>query len=130
MSKSDVTARRIGHIICGLDAWVLHEVLVGRNSIEQPQENSLIDHLRVLARGVLLPVLPVQDRSAVLVELQGGNNYVAGVDADGCGRAAGLVSMHTVDVDDPFFAVDLGDLALPTLELASYDQYLVVFAHR
>jgi hypothetical protein len=85
MSKSDVTARRIGHIICGLDAWVLHEVLVGRNSIEQPQENSLlfengmsgqrvvtisnmrrayIDHLRVLARGVLLPVLPVQDRSA------------------------------------------------------------------
>lgn len=38
--------------------------------------------------------------------------------------------MHTVDVDDPFFAVDLGDFALPTLELAPYDQYLVIFAYR
>jgi hypothetical protein len=65
----------------------------------------------------------------VLVKLQGGNNHVAGVDADGCGRAVDLVPMHTVDVDDPFFAVDLRDFALPTLELASYDQYLVVFTN-
>ena len=111
---------------------------------------SYIDHLCVLVLGVLLPVLALQDRSAirsdrqpklvygkngdhsipVLVELQGGNHHVAGVDANGCARAAGLVPEHTVDVDDPFFAVDLGHFALPTLELASYDQYLVVFAHR
>ena len=51
------------------------------------------------------------------------------MDADGCGRAVGLVPVHAVDMDDPFFAVDLGDFALSTLELASYDQHLVVFTH-
>ena len=171
MIKSGVIAYRIVHIICGLDAWMLHGVFgskkeqhrsiprklftVDNNSDQREvvisnMKRSYIDHLCVLVRGVLLPVLALQDRSAirsnrqpklihgkngdlfipVLIELQGGNNDVAGVDANRCARAIGLVPLHTVDVDDPFFAVDLGHFAFPTLELSSYDQYLVVFTHR
>lgn len=38
--------------------------------------------------------------------------------------------MDAVDVDDPFLAVDLGDLALAPLELAAHNPHLVVFADR
>ena len=64
----------------------------------------------------------------ILVELDGGDNDVAGVDADGGARAIRLVPLHTVDMDDPLLAVNLGDLALTTLELSSNNSDLVVFA--
>jgi hypothetical protein len=48
MSKSSTIAYRIVHRICGLNAWMLHEVLVvGRNSIEQFQENGLLSRTKV-----------------------------------------------------------------------------------
>jgi hypothetical protein len=85
MSKSGMTACRIVHIICGLDAWVLHEVCgsrkerhrtisrkritvdnkSGQRAVMAPNmRRPYIDHLCVLVRGVLLPVLALQDRSA------------------------------------------------------------------
>jgi hypothetical protein len=42
MSKSGAIMCRIVHIICGLDACVLHEVWVGGDNIKQSQENGLL----------------------------------------------------------------------------------------
>ena len=50
MTKFGAIACRIVHIICGLDAWVLHEVLVvRRNSIEQSQEKGLLLTTRMVS---------------------------------------------------------------------------------
>jgi len=47
----------------------------------------LIDHLDISSfLGGLLPVLPVQNRPSVGVQLDGGDNNIARVDADGGGR--------------------------------------------
>ena len=66
----------------------------------------------------------------VLVQLNVGDDNVAGVNADGDGRTVRLITLDAVDMDHPFFTVHLGDLALPTLILASYDQDLIVLANR
>jgi len=89
----------------------------------------LIDHLDISSslRG-LVPVLPIQNRPSVSVQFDGGDNDIAGVDTDGGSRAVRLVSLHTVDVDDPFLAVDLRHLSLTTLVLSSNDADFVVFA--
>jgi hypothetical protein len=50
------------------------------------------------------------------------------VDANEGRRAVGLVTLDTVDVDDPALAVDLGDLALAALVFAADDADFVVFA--
>lgn len=65
----------------------------------------------------------------VLVQLDGRNNDVAGVDADGDSRTVRLVALNPVNVDDPLLAVHLRDLALPTLVLAPNDPDLVVLAN-
>ena len=64
----------------------------------------------------------------VLVQLDVGDDNVAGVDADGDGRTVRLVTLDTVDVDHPLLTVNLGDLALPTLVLAPDNPYLIVLA--
>jgi len=47
----------------------------------------LIDHLDVSRfLGGFLPVLPVQNCPSVSIQLDGGDNNVAGVDTDGGGR--------------------------------------------
>ena len=46
------------------------------------RRGTYVDHLDILAR-VLLPVLALQDRPPVLVKLDGGDDNVAGVDANG-----------------------------------------------
>jgi len=48
--------------------------------------------------------------------------------ADGGSGTVGLVALYTVDVDDPFLAVDLGDLSLTALVLATDDSDFVVFS--
>lgn len=50
------------------------------------------------------------------------------MDADGSGGAVGLVALYTVDVDHPFFTVDLGDFALSALVFAAHDADFVVLA--
>jgi len=96
------------------------------------KRNRLLHHIDVFlcSRCGFLPVFPVQDCSPVLVELEGENNDVAWVDADGCGGTVRLVSLDAIDVDDPFFAVNLCDFALATLVFASNDPNFVIFANR
>lgn len=66
----------------------------------------------------------------VLVELEREDNNIAWVDADGCGRAVRLVPLNAIDVDNPFFAVNLCDFSLTTLVFASNDPNFVIFANR
>lgn len=70
----------------------------------------------------------IADVTPVVVELQSGNNNLAGVDANGDGGAVRLVTLNTVDVDHPLLAVHLGDLALTTLVLAPHDPDLIILA--
>ena len=86
-----------------------------------------VGHLDVLLRR-LERRLALEDRTAVLVELEGDNDDVGRMDADGRGRAVGLVPLNAVDVDDPLLAVHLRDLALAALVLAAHDAHFVVFA--
>ncbi len=69
-----------------------------------------------------------QDVLAVLVQLELGDNDVAGVDAEGNALTAGLVAGDTLNMDDVFEAVDRGDLALLVLVEAANDLDLVVLA--
>lgn len=91
----------------------------------------LVDDLNIGGDSLgLLPVLPVEDSTAILVQLDGGDNNVGRVDADGGACTVRLIPLHTVDVDDPLLAVHLDDLALSTLELSSDNADLVIFADR
>jgi hypothetical protein len=62
------------------------------------------------------------------VEFESGNDDIAGVDANGGRGSVRLVTSDTVDVNHPLLAVDLGDLAFPTLVLAAHDPDLIIFA--
>ena len=93
------------------------------------EEKTHVGHLDVLLCRCLHR-LALEDRTAVLVELERDNDDVGWVDADGSRRAVGLVPLDTVDVDDPLLAVDLGDLALTTLVLSAHNPDLVVLANR
>lgn len=52
------------------------------------------------------------------------------MNANGCARAVRLVSLNTIDMNDPLLAVNLGDLALTSLVFAPYNPNLVVLANR
>ena len=69
------------------------------------------------------------DLLAVLVELEAGDNDVAGVNADGGSRPIRLVSLHTVNVDNPFLAVDLSDFSLTSLVFSPDNANLVILAN-
>ena len=69
-----------------------------------------------------------QNVLTVLVQLELGDDHVAGMDAEGHALAASLVAGNTLDVDDVFEAVDRGDLALLVLVEAADDRDLVVLA--
>ena len=77
----------------------------------------------------LLPVLPVEDSTTILVELDGGDNDIGRVNANGGACAVRLVTLDTVDVDDPLLAVDLDDLALTTLVLSTDNSDLIILAN-
>jgi hypothetical protein len=70
----------------------------------------------------------LQDALAVLVELQLGDDDVAGVDADGNAGAGGLVTGDALNVDDIFETVDRGDLALLVLVGTTDDRNLIILA--
>ena len=61
----------------------------------------------------------------VLDQLDRRDDDVAGVDANGDGCTVRLVALDAVDMDYPLLAVDLGDLALPTLVLAPNNPDLI-----
>ncbi len=106
-----------------------HKALA-RHPCKSSPKNTHVDLniVTLLALSILLAVLSVKDRTAVIVELEGGDNDVRGVDANVRGGAIGLVAGDTFDMDHPLLAVDLGNLALPALVLAAGDADLVVLA--
>jgi hypothetical protein len=87
-----------------------------------------IDSLN-LSGGLLLAVFSLKDRPPILVELEGGDNDVARVDANGDRRAVRLVPLDTIDVDDPLFTVDLGDLSLTTLVFSTDNPDFIILAN-
>lgn len=107
-----------------------------------------VNHLHILARlAVLLAVFPIKDcppgshmdcqrgtrvalmvDAPVLVQLDSGDDNVAGVNTNGDRRAVRLVPLDTVNVDDPLLTVHLRDLAFPSLVLAPHNADLVVLA--
>lgn len=98
-----------------------------KNSTSCPQPLTkagyLLGHLDVTR---LLAALALEDGSSVLVELEGGDDNVGGVDANRGSSSVALLNVDSVDVDDPLLPVDLGDLALSALVLSSDNQNLVV----
>ena len=78
--------------------------------------------------GLLASGLPLQDGLPVGVELQVGDDDVGRVDTDLDGGTVGLVGGDSLNVDDPLLSVDLDDLALLALVLASDNQDLVVLS--
>jgi len=80
--------------------------------------------------GGLLAVFSVKDCPSILVELEGGNNYIAWVDANRDRRAVRLVPLDTIDVDNPLFTVDLSDLPLTTLVFSTDNPDFVILANR
>ena len=80
--------------------------------------------------GGLLAVFSLEDRPPILVKLEGCNNDVAWMDANGDRRAIRLVPLDTIDVDNPLFTVDLSDLSLTTLVLSTDNPDFVILANR
>ena len=76
----------------------------------------------------LLPILPLKDLPAVLVELDRRNDEVRRVDTNGRGGAVGLVPCDALDVHDVLLAVHLRDFALAPLVLPAHDPDLIVLA--
>jgi len=98
----------------------------------QETQSVSVDHFDIITTlcscgRVLLPILPIQDCPPVFIEFERNDDNVARMDADCCSGTVRFVALDSVDVDHPFFPVDLCDLALSSLVLAPHDPYLVVF---
>jgi len=91
--------------------------------------NQSIDNNVIRRLSRLSAIFPVKDGPPVLIQLDGGNDNVAGVNADGHARTVRLVPLDTVHIDDPLLAVHLGDLALAPLVLSSDDPHLIIFPY-
>ena len=79
--------------------------------------------------GGFFAIFSIKDCPPILVKLEGGNNDIAWVDANGNRRAVRLVPLDAIDVDDPLFTVDLSDLSLATLVLSTDNPDLVILAN-
>ena len=88
-----------------------------------------IDSLN-LSGGLLLAVFSLKDRPPILVELEGGNDDIAWVNTNGDRRAIRLVPLDTIDVDNPLFTVDLGDLSLTTLVFSTDNPDFIILPNR
>jgi len=91
------------------------------------ETRGLIDSLNL--SGGLLAVFSLKDRPPIFVNLEGGNNDVAWVDANGDRGAVRLVPLDTIDVDNPLFTVDLGDLSLTTLVFSTDNPDFVILTN-
>jgi hypothetical protein len=68
--------------------------------------------------------------SPVLVKLERCDNNIARVDSNGGACTIHLVTLYSVNVDDPFLAVHLRDLAIPPSMLAPHNAHLIILANR
>lgn len=88
-----------------------------------------LDHFDISRSCCRLRRLPLENRSAILVQFDRGDNHIAGVDSDRSSGTIRLIALHTIDVDDPFLTVNLCDLSLTTLVLSPDNADLVVLAN-
>ena len=101
----------------------------GERKPEATPSKCLFGGLLALKLLVAADLDALEDVLAVLVELELGDDDVAGVDAEGHALARRLLARHALDVDDVFEAVHRRDLALLVLVGAADDQDLVVLAN-
>ena len=66
----------------------------------------------------------------VFVELDANDDNLGGVDTDRHSCTIGLVTLYSVDVDNPFLAVNLRDLSFPTLVFPAHNSNLIIFTDR
>lgn len=66
----------------------------------------------------------------VLVQLKRCDDHITRVDASRSSRTVGLVAVNAVDMNDPFFTINLGDLSISSLVFSSHDQHLIVLSYR
>lgn len=112
-----------------------------------------IDHFDIFTCGsrarILFPVFPLQNCSPamtikliqiedavsqnpdapVFIQLDSGDDHIAGVHTNRSSGAIRLVAVHTVNVNNPFLAIHLSDLALPTLVCTPNYPHLIIFAN-
>lgn len=68
--------------------------------------------------------------SPVLVKLERCDNDIARVDANRGASAIDLVTLYSINVNDPFLAVHLRDLSVPSSVLAPHDAHLIILTNR
>lgn len=92
-------------------------------------ERLVVLHLNV---AVILALLGLagKDVLAVTVELEAGDDNIGRVNLEGDCGAVGLLTVHTLDVDDPLLAVDLEHLTLGTLRRSTDNQNFVILTDR
>lgn len=66
----------------------------------------------------------------VLVQLDGGDDNFAGMDANGNRCTIRLVPLYAIDVDDPLLAVHLRNLPFATLVFPSHNPHFIVLTNR
>lgn len=84
----------------------------------------------VLVRSGATLGLAVEQRLAVLVDPELGDDHLRWVDADVDRGTVDLLSGDTLDMDDPLSAIHLDNLAFATLVGPAHHLDLVVLAHR
>lgn len=84
----------------------------------------------ILIGGGASLCLAIEERLAVLVDAELGNNNLRRVNADIDGGSIYLLAGDPLHVDDPFLTVDLDYFTLATLVGATYNLNFVVLADR
>lgn len=98
-------------------------------NLENICEGTHLDHLNISRRlWGFVTILPLQDSASIGVKFDSSDNDVAGVNANGRSRPIRLVSLHTVNVDDPLLAVDLGNFSLTSLVFSPDNANLIILA--
>jgi len=109
-------------------------VCIKKHNANSNRASESFGHLNVVllapCAGVLLAVLPVENGPPVFIHLDGGDDDFAGVNTNGDASTVRFVAVHTVDVDDPFLAVDLCHFALATHVFPAGDSDFVILANR
>lgn len=75
-------------------------------------------------------VAAAAEKDQTQTHLDVGNDDVGRVDTDGDSSGVRTLNVDALDVDDPLLTVNLGDLALTSLVLATDNEDLVVLADR
>merc|ERR1719161_93376 len=75
-------------------------------------------------------ILALQKRLPVLVKLDTSDDHLGRVDTNWHCLSVCLVSGHPLNMNDPFLAVDLNNLAFTVMVVATDNHHFVIFANR